>query len=260
MVAGSTIAVYNYQEESTKKYLYVISGLLILGALIISFVIKNKKYEDIWYKGRALAESCKTLTWRFMMNSELFERDLSEQDAKKRFTQRITEIKNNFADLNSELKAKHLSKVIFSTKMLEVRRMELQERKLFYLENRINDQINWYEKKADNNKSKYEFWFWLVIISQIMTIISISYLINQPSSNFNFVGVFSTLTVSFLSWMQVKKFQENKEAYTTAMLELNLIKQDAEYITTEGEFARFVLDSENAMSREHTLWLAQKRV
>jgi hypothetical protein len=29
---------------------------------------------------------------------------------------------------------------------------------------------------------------------------------------------------------------------------------------TDDEFSEYVLDSENAMSREHTMWLAQKRM
>ena len=29
---------------------------------------------------------------------------------------------------------------------------------------------------------------------------------------------------------------------------------------SDNEFSEYVLDSENAMSREHTMWLAQKRM
>lgn len=260
MVSSAAMTIYNFQSEESKKILYIISGVLLLIAIIFSLVIKIKKYEDIWYRGRALAESVKTLTWRFMTKSEYFENSITDEEAKLRFTDRMRELHEEFKDLHSFLKAKHLSFPIITNEMEEVRNMDLKDRKIFYLEHRINNQIKWYSNKADNNKAKYENWFWAVIAMQLLALISIGYLILNPESNFNFVGLFTTLSASFFGWLQLKKYQENKEAYTTATSELNLIRQEAESINTEDSFKIFVLDSENAMSREHTLWLAQKRI
>lgn len=259
MVFASLLAIYNYQEENSKTIIYIISGILLLVATILSLVIKNKQYEDIWYRGRALAESCKTLTWRFITCSEYFESNLTTSEARTRFIGRITEIKDEFTDLNKVMSAKLLALPIITDEMIIVREYSLEKRKQYYLQHRIDDQINWYKTKADQNKSNYEFWFWAVIVAQLLALISIMFLIKFPNSNFNLVGLFSTLSACFFSWLQLKRFQENKEAYTTATSELNLIKHEAEEINTEETFSKFVLDSENAMSREHTMWLAQKR-
>lgn len=259
MAVAAALTIYNYQELNSKTIFYVISGVLLLVATILSLVIKNKQYEDTWYRGRALAESCKTLTWRYITCSEYFESNLSPSDAKKRFTERITEIKNEFSDLNKELNATLLALPIITEEMKLVREYTLERRKQYYLQYRIENQINWYKDKADKNKSKYENWFWAVIVAQILALLSIGFLIKFPSCDFNFVGLFSTLSACFFSWLQLKKYQENKEAYTTATSELNLIKQEAEEVNSEETFSKFVLDSENAMSREHTMWLAQKR-
>lgn len=260
MCLSAALAIYNYNSEEAKRVVYIISGIILFGAFILSLVIKSKKYEDIWYRGRALAESVKTLTWRFMTKSEYFEDNLSLENAEKRFTERIKEIIEEFMDINSSLKASDVRKDIVTPKMLEIRNLDLQGRKDFYLRNRIDNQIDWYTTKADTNKTKYENWFWAVIIVQLLAIISIVFLIICPGSDYNFVGIFTTLSASFFSWLQLKKYQENKEAYNTAMSELNLIKNEAKYINIEEKFAKFVLDSENAMSREHTMWLAQKRM
>ncbi|MDX3913879.1 MAG: DUF4231 domain-containing protein [Pseudosphingobacterium sp.] len=260
MCISSVLAIYNYNSEDTKRVIYIVSGLILSIAFVLSLVIKTKKYEDVWYRGRALAESAKTLTWRFMMKSEYFENSLSKEEVEKRFIDRIKEIREEFKDIHAFLKASDIKKEIITSKMLEVRDLDLQGRKDFYLRNRIDNQIDWYTSKADTNKTKYERWFWAVIAMQFLAIVSIVYLILHPNSDFNLVGVFTTLSASFFSWLQLKKYQENKEAYNTAMSELNLIKNEAKYITAEDVFAKFVLDSENAMSREHTMWLAQKRL
>jgi hypothetical protein len=259
MVIAATLTIYNCQEENSRVIIYVISGILLLIATILSLVIKSKKYEDTWYRGRALAESCKTLTWRYVTCSEYFEHTLKTSEARKRFIQRITELKNEFSDLNNELSAELIALPVITDEMKRVREFSLEDRKKYYLDHRIENQINWYKSKADQNKNRYEGWFWAVIIAQILALISVGFLVKYPNSNFNFVGLFSTLSACFFSWLQLKKYQENKEAYTTATSELNLIKQEAEDINTNETFSIFVLDSENAMSREHTMWLAQKR-
>lgn len=260
MVLSAIISVYNYQTDESKTIIYIISGILLLGAMLISIFLKVRKYEDIWYRGRALAESCKTLTWRFIMASEYFENHISDEEADRRFIQRIREINDEFSDLNNVLSSKQLSSPIITDEMKRIRNLSLNEKKKYYLYNRIQNQIDWYSSKADDSKLKYDIWFFAIIILQFLALISIGFLVKFPSSNFNFVGVFSTIAASGFSWLQVKKYQENKEAYTTANSELNLIKAEGNRDLSDNEFSEYVLDSENAMSREHTMWLAQKRM
>lgn len=259
MVLASALAIYNYQLTQSKFFVYVISGLLLLIGLVLTIVLKAKKYEDIWYQGRALAESCKTLTWRFVCCSEYFENSLDTTEAKKRFVKRIKELSDEFKELSISMNSKTLNLPIITDKMIEIRGYDLNARKDYYIKNRIEDQKKWYAEKAEYNLGKYNFWFWCVIVSQGISLISIVYLIVNPSSNWNIVGLLTTISASALSWLQLKQHQELKLAYTTATQELNFIATLTDQITTEDTFSKFVLDSENAVSREHTLWLAQRR-
>jgi len=260
MVFSALLSIYNYHTEESKTFVYAVSGLMLLFAMLISITLKTKKYEDTWYRGRALAESCKTLTWRFIMCSEFFENSITEEESEKRFIKRIKEINNEFPDLSNAISAKKINAPIITNEMKKIRKLSLIDRKAYYLENRIENQIEWYSSKADNNKSKYENWFTSVIICQFLALIAIAYLVKYPMSDFNLVGLFSTISASGFSWLQLKKYQENKEAYTTATSELNSIKAEANRNFSDEEFSKYVLDSENAMSREHTMWLAQKRM
>lgn len=260
MIFSAFLSIYNYETEDSKTIVYSVSGIFLLGALMISIFLKVKKYEDIWYRGRALAESCKTLTWRFIMCSEYFENILSVEEVEKRFIQRIKEISKEFTDLNDVLDSKQLNTDVITTEMKRIRSFCLSDKKAYYINNRIQNQINWYSSKAEDSKLKYDIWFVVIIFLQFLALISIVFLVKYPSSSYNFVGLFSTVAASGFSWLQVKKYQENKEAYTTANSELNLIKAQGNRDFSDSEFSKYVLDSENAMSREHTLWLAQKRM
>lgn len=259
MVIASALAIYNYQATESKLIVYVISGLFLLISLILTIILKTKKYEDTWYQGRALAESSKTLTWRFVTCSEYFETTLDIAEAKKRFTTRIKELSDEFKELSSAMNPDTINLLVITPKMLEIRSFDLANRKDYYIKNRIEDQKNWYASKAKYNSKKYNFWFWTIVASQAISLISIVLLIKFPDLNWNLVGLFTTISASALSWLQLKQHQELKQAYTTATQELNHIVALADEITTEDNFSKFVLDSENAISREHTLWLAQKR-
>lgn len=259
MILASALSIYNYQLENSKLIIYIISGILLLLSLILTVILKNKKYEDIWYQGRALAESCKTLTWRFISCSEYFETILSLREAKERFVNRIKELSKEFSELSKIMDSRILNQPIITSKMIELRSQNTLERKNYYITNRVEDQKEWYSNKAEYNIGRYNVWFWVIILSQVISLISIVSLIKYPENNWNFVGLFTTISSSAISWLQLKQHQELKQAYTTATQELNFILTLSEGVTTDEELSKFVLDSENAISREHTLWLAQKR-
>src|SRR5688572_11225120 len=64
MIIGSLLAIWSLKCETYKLIVYSISGFFLLTSLILTVILKSKAFEDIWYQGRALAESVKTLTWR----------------------------------------------------------------------------------------------------------------------------------------------------------------------------------------------------
>lgn len=143
--------------------------------------------------------------------------------------------------------------------MESIRNLSAMERKEYYINERIKEQKKWYSDKAEFNKRKYDMWFVVIILAQFLSLVSIIVLIKNPTLDWNLVGLFTTISAAAISWLQLKQHQELKQAYTTAAQELNFIEASSSTVTTENELSRFVLDSENAISREHTLWLAQRK-
>lgn len=256
MIIASILAVYNYESASYKEILYIVTGILMLLSLVLTIIILTLKLEDTWYKGRALAESCKTVTWRFMTRTEPFQNNL---DAENKFTKRIDELSNEFSELRQSMDSMLMSKSPLITDfMKEVRRLPLDKRKEFYIKNRVEEQKIWYSNKANYNRARYIRWFVIIIITQFLSALSIGYMIYSSDSNWNLVGIFTTISASAISWLQVKRHQELKQAYTTAAHELNTILTLSNAINDDNAFSKFVIDSENAVSREHTVWLAQR--
>ena len=61
-----------------------------------------------------------------------------------------------------------------------------------------------------------------------------------------------------LTWIQIKKYQDNSTAYSLTAHEIGFIRQGSESAKTEEQLSDFVKDAENAFSREHTQWVARK--
>ena len=175
MVIASALAIYNYHATDSKLIIYIISGILLLASLLLTIFLKTKKFVDTWYQGRALAESCKTLTWRFVCCSEYFDFFLDISEVKRRFLERINELSNEFKELSNSMNSETLNLPIITDKMLEIRGYDLATRKIYYIQNRIEDQKIWYANKAEYNLKKYNFWFLVVLISQAVSLIPLKY-------------------------------------------------------------------------------------
>jgi len=72
------------------------------------------------------------------------------------------------------------------------------------------------------------------------------------------VEVVATAAGAVLTWLQAKKHNELNSSYSLAAHEIVLIKGEALSVQSEKDLSEFVLDSENAFSREHTQWTARK--
>ncbi len=256
---GACMSIYNFSLENSKLIVYVISGVLFLFGIIISIIQKVMRYDNLWYQGRALAESCKTITWRYISCSEEFNINVDDNTSRKIFLNKIDKLSKEFEFLNKHLDKTLLVEPNITGTMANIRSKNLSERKEYYLKERIEDQKKWYSKNAKKNKDRSNLWFTLNIISHVVTIICIGYLIFNPKSNWNFVGLFTTISTSIIAWVQLKQYQNLNQSYSTASIELNLISDLGQSILLEEEFSKYVLDSENAISREHTTWLAQTR-
>lgn len=68
----------------------------------------------------------------------------------------------------------------------------------------------------------------------------------------------STIVASLTAWLQTKQHRTLATAYAVAVLELASVRAKIASQNNEAEWAKFVSDAEEAISREHTLWKASR--
>jgi len=145
-----------------------------------------------------------------------------------------------------------------TNKMRLLRTLDIDERKKIYLSARIDEQRKWYSGKTQiNRKSAFKMYLG-TLVSQALAIIFAFTIIFLQGSVIKFTGIFTTLATAFMAWTQMKRHEELAQSYGLATQELNFIFEQSLGVKTEKELSAFIINSENAISRKHTMWLARK--
>ena len=259
LITGAVTSLFPLDNNLYGSLLAILSAVSFAIAIAITAYMNSIKLENKWYIGRAIAESIKTLTWRYITKGEPFVSSKSEEEVDKHFCEILKEILKENGDKLDLTSLKQNNGFQVSDKMREIRNKTFNERKDFYLKFRIQNQLDWYNRKAIFNKKQGQKYFWVLISCQFFAFVYSLFLINNHKI-FNVVPLIPTIAASLISWTQVKQFDELSQAYATTAQDISLIKAQVNYLNEEKKFDSFIADSENAFSREHTLWLARKDV
>lgn len=236
-------------------YYLLYAGVLVVG-LIILITRAQSKPEQWWYRCRALAESVKTLTWRYTMHATPFGGD--DVQAKKEFRDHLHAIFRENMETAKQITDDWSGNDQITQTMENVRAQNREDRMAYYLKHRVEDQRSWYKRKSKANRAAAQRWVWAsgfcYIIAGSMALSRIA----LPNWPYWPIEPLIVVAASIVGWMQIKKFNELAAAYTVTAHEIGLIRPVADGVTNDEQFSEFVNDAEKAFSREHTLWIARQ--
>lgn len=243
----------------TDSYGAVVSTGLFLITLGILIYLRVNRPDDTWYNSRAVAESVKTRSWRWVMCAEPYEYVDNIESVSKQFISDLKTILNQNESLSKALEPSAGLKEPISSVMNSIRRLPVEERLALYRKQRLDNQAIWYSKKSQFNKRRSRQWFWVSVTLHVLAIAMLLYRIKAPSVSLPVESV-AVATGAVLTWLQAKKHNELNYSYVLAAHQIALIKGESVDVKKEQNLSTFVLDSENAFSREHTQWTARKAV
>lgn len=252
LVLGAIVSLANAKHAIAM----IISGLLFLSSLAIYVYGQFEDFRGRWYQARALAESVKTATWRLIMGADPFAKpaDVSME----KFRALLTELLQEHKGLAKHLSGQLSSEDQITPEMKRVLALSFEEKKSYYLSKRINEQREWYSKKAETCNSQNWKYFSILCVVYAVAIILLFVRVMKPEFEFLPVEVCAVVASAIISWLQLKKFDELSSSYGLAALEIGIIKSRVEDVGDLKKLSGFVSDSENAFSREHTQWAARR--
>jgi hypothetical protein len=223
-------------------------------ALLSELYLFQQRPDRVWYDGRAAAESAKTLTWRYLVGGDPFGKaSLPDHDAEQLLL-------NRFGQIARDLKGVHLVPVSggadqLSNAMRQIRALPLDTRREQYRRGRIHDQRDWYAHKARWNELRATRWALTLAALEAVGLAG-AVLKATGAVEVDLLGLAGALVAAGVAWFQTKQYQTLASAYAVASQELMTIGSQIDRPSAEEEWAHFVDQAEEAISREHTLWRA----
>ena len=243
---------------STHPFYYVFYALVfVLAATVLLFRAVRKPEQD-WYRCRALAESIKTSTWRYMMRAEPFVDASTVHVPRAEFRNFLSEILRANRHIGTGIASELAAEQQITLRMEEIRSSDLHARKKMYREQRVVDQRIWYAKKASDNKKSSKVWAGATVFVYIVATFTVLLRIAKPEWELLSTEPLIVLAASFIGWIQIKKFNELTSAYALTAHEIGILQPRLDEINDEDAFSEFVNEAELAFSREHTQWVARQ--
>lgn len=208
--------------------------------------------ERAWYEGRALAESAKTLAWRFAVGADPFPPHVTPREAEALLRHRMDQVADGVADRI----VMQSPDPIVTSKMVNLREAPFSERRSTYIEARTKQQQGWYANKAQFNGRRATGWRVVLVISELLAL-SIAALRVFGGWDVDLAGLMGALIAAGAAWLAVKQFAPLAAAYSVAAKEL-AIQAEKLKGTAEEDWPLVAADAEEAISREHTMWLASR--
>jgi len=253
LIAGAALGTLGLHSVASA----VLAAITFLTGIFVSLLTTFRRYEDTWYRTRAVAESVKTSAWRFMMRAEPYE-GLSDVEAQTAFRALLRRILGEHRDLGIEFSGTVAAAEQVTQAMLDMRALTLNERKAVYLSYRIDEQRAWYARESAWNSARSRWWGGMLIALQATATILVTLRIAKPDFEYWPVEVFAVAAAAVMVWMQVKRFRELSSAYRLAAHEIGVLRGELANVTREPALSKLVGYAESSFSREHTQWVARK--
>lgn len=235
---------------------FAVWGWLLLLAFVVAafaeFSLIRVQPERDWYAGRAIAESVKTLAWRYSVRGEPFNSMMSDRAAEELLLARIKEVVRKGSDrIDLEI-----GSAVVTEAMRSLRAEGLESRRSTYLGKRTASQRSWYSTKARENESRASIFRYALLGGELLAVVAAALVLGRHVA-IDFAGLVAAMVAAGAAWMALKQYSQLTSAYRVAAVELSLQESVLQTVGAE-QWDQAVSDAEEAISREHTMWLASR--
>jgi SMODS and SLOG-associating 2TM effector domain 3/SMODS and SLOG-associating 2TM effector domain 1 len=234
------------------------AAAILLAALIIRLFRFVSRADTRWYASRAVAESAKSLAWRYAVGGQPFSLSLEADAAEKLLSQRLGE---TLTDLPRQARSLNLAVKHQRNQPTEVmrhsRQQDLAVRIVAYRSGRIRDQIAWYERKAGFNHRLARRVHWILALFEAIGVgvVLLQILLSAIFGiSITLEGFVAAAVTAGIAWSQAQRYQDLSVSYSVASADAQYLEDNIPAEPNEAAWAAFVDQAEMVFSREHRLW------
>ena len=188
LIAAGTCGIFSLRVASATLDVAALAvAIALVGAALVEVWLLAEHLEQAWYDGRALAESAKTLAWRFAVAAAPFAKERDE-NVERAFIDQLRQLLNDAP--RTSIEASSVPAV--SEAMRVLRQSSFEVRKRTYLAERIAEQQEWYSRKADWNSSQARRWAVGLLVAELGGVM-VAILRSVGTIEFDLAGAVATI-------------------------------------------------------------------
>ena len=250
LVLTVAAAAFGAVQLDGLNWLALGTAVAFVGVMALELGEATSRPDKSWYTTRALSESVKTLTWRYIAGAEPFPSTSDSADCD--FVERISALQQDMPDVPLPGTTPTIT-----DKMRAVRAAPLAERKQAYLTGRVIDQQNWYANKALHHQRQARILRTLMLVLEVVGIVG-ALLTAFAGIPVDLAGFVAAGVSALAAWNSMRQNDATATDYVRASHELNLIRERLDRELDEQQWSDAVSEAETTISREHTMWHAHR--
>jgi hypothetical protein len=239
------------------REVFILVAFLFLVFICLSMYLMISRPDQVWYGARAIAESVKTMTWRFMCGAPPFRGEHSHASAL--FVERLLDTLRSNGLVTSRMPAPQASNSL-TPAMISNRELALGQKIDLYKVHRIDEQLGWYSTKSRRARREGVFTYAVLVSLGVAGLVVCIFGVDLTdfSSAVMTLGLIAALCAFVMIWIQAKRYLEVAAAYALSAHEISIVAGKMGPPIGQYDFEEFVAEAENVFSREHTQWAARR--
>jgi len=258
LLSIALVSAVNWQLFPDFRAISIVAAVFLIVLSFSQAFGQIQKYDYKWFLSRAVTESVKVQTWRLMMRVPPYQDSPDDSSAVERFVADIRKMLSEEPDAKLVAGSKPVEGTEVTQFMLDQKAKSVTGRRDFYLQDRIQDQKDWYSQKAVSNSRSHSKWFAATFLLQgssggiaLLTVLF-------PGFPFNPTGIATTLVASGVSWMNARRYRELSQSYGLIAHDLSGFESVAKGADSQEKLEKLVSNVESRISGEHTYWKARR--
>jgi hypothetical protein len=228
-----------------------VAAYLVL--VVLRLAIKVNGPDRVWYENRLVAESVKSLAWRFAVGGAPFQ--IGEDDkpyaADEVFSERLSGVIRDASHVPLPDPRQGTEQI--TAGMRSLRRQPLASRIETYEHDRVYPQLVWYATKAEQHSKRSNRLDMLMLgASGAAVVFGFGQAIGVITVNL--LGLAGIVAAIVATWQATTHYSKQANDYSMAAHQLTIVQTMIGHQEDEEEWAGFVDDTEDGISREHTSW------
>ncbi len=230
-------------------------AVALAAAILVKFAGWMMRSDLDWITNRAIAETAKSESWRYMMHVSPYDGD--EAAAQAAFQNELRSLITQNQGFSREMHRLSADQRQITGLMRTIRELDFAERRDIYETARVLHQLDWYSANSRKNHSRARTW--LILSFAILFLALVLAMLPMIKDDLPIIKFVVTLAIAATALNHWSQYQEMEARYGNAAGQASLLRESLALVEDQHALAGVVREIEAVFGAEHAAWQSRQR-